>query len=185
MSHVVGSWVQNGSGVALAAAEGFERLTAVVGRLAGSRSVTEVYDHILDELVAGIGASSAAVTILDETGGHLHLRAGRGLHPDASASFPLSLDVVVPVTEAVTTGIPVWVDSRAARDRWYPIVVGSDAAVVSTAAVPMRSGDQQIGVLVAGYQHDHRFLETERVYCNALADACSLALGRFPPVAPT
>jgi GAF domain-containing protein len=161
----------------LVASEAFERTARLVDRLAFATEADEVFAAVLDEGLAGLGAQSAGVFLLDDAHEQLFPIAHRNV-PDLMLDlFPLRLDIQVPITDAARSGAPIWIDDRGQRDRWYPRLHNSPLAVRSSAVLPIPHGGRIIGVLALGFDREHRFAETERSFCTVLAALGGLAGG--------
>jgi len=161
----------------LVASEAFERTAKLVDVLAYATSADEVFQAIVDECRAGLGAQSAGAFLVDRERRQLVIAAHSRVADAVLDQFPLPLETEVPLTDAASTGVPIWIDDAAQRDRWYPRLKGSPIAVESSALVPIPFGGRTIGVLAVGFDGDHRFEETERSYCGILAALAGIAGG--------
>jgi signal transduction histidine kinase len=90
-----------------------------------------------------------------------------------SMRFPL--DTPTPMTDAVRTGRPVWIESLAESSAAYPQVARQTGAC---AAVPLLSGAQVIGALGLTFATTRQFQAADREMLLLLASQCGQALER-------
>ena len=165
---------------------------------------TEERAERLQELTAGLAAaltpeqvaSSAllpALSVLEAQGVALILR-----DPDASvtaltvggaAGYPselvqqwrrLPLDHRTPAGDAVLSGQPVYLGSRAAARERYPDMfrVPVTATQHAWAALPLRAGGVVTGALAVGFVDERDFPPVERRFLETVAAQCALAVER-------
>jgi PAS domain-containing protein len=156
----------------------------LVTRLAGAaravaeRSGTEAVKELLDRAIQPFAATGGLVLLLTDRG-ELRLLCESGVPPDVLERF-LTLGIAsgVPITDAVRFGRPVWIEAITERDARYPMIQEARGGSVSSASLPIVVGDQVVGAIGIAVATDRRFAPDERAYLEALADLCSLALGR-------
>lgn len=77
----------------------------------------------------------------------------------------------------VRTGEPIFVSSRAERNRRYPMLVNvtRDASI---AVLPLTADGRVLGILAVGFDIDHPFDPDERRFLTAVADLAAQAMER-------
>jgi GAF domain-containing protein len=163
----------------LVTASAFDHLSRVVQRLTVATGRKDVIDAIITVGMADFGATSVGVFLLSADRTHVELAAHDRVNPDVVAMFPIPMDLDVPVTDAIRSGEPVWIDTQSQRDRWYPLIKESEVAVESSGMLPIEGRDGPVGALGVGFAADHLFSEIERRYTTALAGLCALGLGQL------
>jgi GAF domain-containing protein len=133
------------------------------------------------EADAGLDARSAFVATVDPEGDMLHMVSSAGYPPDMVRLWSsFSLSASVPASEAVRTGRPVFLGSRAERAARYPdldrerVETGEGALV----AIPLVVEGRPIGVLGLNFAHDHAFDAEDRDFLSTVGGQCAAALDR-------
>jgi PAS domain S-box-containing protein len=105
-----------------ATAKQTERLMKITAAIAEAVTPEEVFQAVVDEVRAVLGASSAALWLVDRERRSARLLHGSGrLAPDgSSAELMLDGPVRFPATEAIETGQPVFVGSKRELVERYP-----------------------------------------------------------------
>jgi signal transduction protein with GAF and PtsI domain len=158
--------------------DALSRLKAVADELTAMSKIDDVYDVIVTNAVEGMGAVACGIVLLDARTNELVLVAGKNLPDTTIASFPLSLDTPVPITDAVTSGIPMWIEGARERDRWYPLLENDERSAPSQGMLPLHLDGRSVGVLGLTFDGSRSVGEIERNFCTILAGLCSLAIGR-------
>ena len=154
------------------------RLQEVTAALAGTRTVDEVLDVVIDHAVGLVGARVASICLLREDGHtvDLHRMAPR---PPAARWWTFDLQDDLPASEALRTGELLWTDDLAARDARWPAVAGTvrdfDHAF---AAVPLHAEGGTVGVLTLSFAIADRTEDPSRDFLRAFGDVCGQALQR-------
>nr|WP_231134469.1 SpoIIE family protein phosphatase [Motilibacter deserti] len=161
-----------------------ERLLAVTTRLATALTLAEVTAVIADA-ARSLGAVVAGLALLD--GDDVVYQPGSGLvagpAPDAAGALRLPLGTPVPTAVAVRTGRPVYVASTAEL-----VDLGTDPAWISHqlestaerswAAVPLLTARGTLGALRVAFSEPHALAPEERVFLEAVATQCAVAVER-------
>ncbi len=145
--------------------EFFRALTSFSG-------VADVASLIVDGANGILGAEISAVYLLDETAGRFDLLASQGRTQEAfAASVPIRTTILA---RAISNGVvqDQEVDSAGDSSCW----LADPASVASQAAVPLRSGEGTVGVLVVASARQRMLLPPEVERLSAIADQASLAL---------
>jgi signal transduction histidine kinase len=106
-----------------AAADRSRRLLTVTAAIADAVTADEIYDAVVDQVAAAVGASTAGLWLLDEAGRVGSLVRAQGY---AEAGIALFAEVWVdgaqrfPILDALRSGRPVWIDSQEELLAAYP-----------------------------------------------------------------
>jgi len=159
--------------------DALRRLTSVADALTAASKIDDVYDLITSDAVEALDAVGSGIVLIDHDTSMLVLVAGKNLPDTTVASFPLPLDTPVPITDAATSGVPMWIESAASRDRWYPLLEDDSRSAPSQGLIPLLLEAKTVGVFGLTFDGTRPVGEIERSYCTVLAGLCSLALGHF------
>lgn len=94
------------------------------------------------------------------------------------ATAPVPADIGFPMTEAIASGTPIWIESRKDRDRWYPGLDRFEDPPSAAGLLPLEVDGKVIGGLGVFFAHDHPFIENERQHYELLADLVALGTAR-------
>ncbi|HVT20572.1 MAG TPA: SpoIIE family protein phosphatase [Mycobacteriales bacterium] len=146
------------------------RLQRVTAALARTRTPADVADVVVSEGVLALGAAGGGLLVPDEDGEHIAVPGAVGYGEElVGALREERLDAPLPAATALRTGEPVWLESRAERDRQYPDLRGLEARAVSMCAVPLRAGGRTLGALRFSFSSRRLFDDDEREFVLALA----------------
>jgi signal transduction histidine kinase len=166
---------------ARAAADGMSRLQSVTAVLARAVTAEQVAEIVIREAVDALDAADGIFCLTSSDGAWLEIVRSIGL-PESTAHdwrrFPV--DAPLPLSEAVRTGAPVFLTSRAEVVARYPglRVANARAIANSWVALPLTSGGVAYGGLAFGFAQERSFTEEERAFAATLAQQCALALER-------
>jgi GAF domain-containing protein len=148
---------------------GLQRVTAA---LANASTVEEVCGVILDEAAADLGGKAErGIWMLRDS--RLMLVAGQG----QSADYPeIPLDPSLPAAENLSSGEPLFVESRAELARRWPVL--AEGPTESFAGLPLIVAGRRLGVMALGFRQAHVFGEAERSYLSTIAEQAAEALMR-------
>ena len=161
------------------------RLQQATSMLAEALTVEQVVQVITEVGRSAIGAERSAVAILDTERQRLHLINPGGL-PDSPGApggdIPLSVASVM--TYAITTRRPVLLESPEALRRYFD-AEGVDVSVFlehsdekAWVGLPLLSSGASLGALRFSFTRPRQITEEERVFLEALAGQCALAVER-------
>jgi PAS domain S-box-containing protein len=162
------------------------RLQQATSMLAEALTVEQVVEVITEVGRTAIGALRSAVALLDSDGARLKVVNSDGLPsaPDA-AGGPLSLQSPSVMTRAIATRRPVLVEDPEDLRRQFEGELEIDpATVVSTSderswvGLPLITSGAPLGALRFSFGRPRKIIEEERVFLEALAGQCSLAVER-------
>jgi signal transduction histidine kinase/CheY-like chemotaxis protein len=152
---------------ALAATEG-EGLEAVTGAL-------------LTQGVSSIGALAGGIFLVDEAQANLELKVAAS-YPDEHAEryrlIPLSARL--PITDAVKTASPIFLEGPADYRTRYPEFTKTHPEITESAfvALPIEVDGTCIGALIVGFATPLTFSAQERAFLSFLALQCAKAIAR-------
>jgi GAF domain-containing protein/anti-sigma regulatory factor (Ser/Thr protein kinase) len=154
------------------------RLYTVAAALVSAATPRAVVDVVLNEGVAALGASGGGVLVTG-SGDRLTLEGAVG-YPDEVARQLRDepADAELPAADALRTGVPVWLESRADRDARFPQLAALEASTVSLCAVPLEVQGRRLGALRFSFAEPRLFDDDERRFVLALAAETAEALDR-------
>jgi len=156
------------------------RLQQATSMLAEALTVVQVVEVITEVGRTAIGAQRSAVALLD--GGRLHVINPAGMPPGQSAATrDILLDSPGVMTRAIATRRPVLAEDTAAlrqllEDAPIEIVAGEDER--SWVGLPLLAAGAPLGALRFSFGRPRKITEEERVFLEALAGQCALAVER-------
>lgn len=162
-----------------AAVERMARLQQVMTALSGAITPQEVARVIVSEGINALDASAGSIAVLDEADTLVIVHMA-GYAQNAAAPWrQIPLSAEVPLAACVRSGRPVWLASRDAMARAFPLMdkllLGDRQA---WAALPLIVDGRAIGVLGLGFATERAFEEEERLLMQTLAGHCAQALER-------
>ncbi|HUQ40806.1 MAG TPA: SpoIIE family protein phosphatase [Acidimicrobiales bacterium] len=154
------------------------RLYSVASALASAGTPEAVTSAVLNEGVAALGASGGGV-LLSGPGGGLSVSSAVGYDEAIVERLGQETpDDQLPAAMALRTGEPVWLESRAERDRRFPDLATFEATTVALCAVPLEVEGRRLGSLRFSFTEPRLFDEDERRFVLALAAQTAQALDR-------
>jgi PAS domain S-box-containing protein len=160
------------------------RLQQATSMLAEALTVEQVVEVITEVGRSAIGADRSAVALLDPE----RLRV-RTVNPDGVPNSPghpggdIPLDIPSVVTLAITTRRPVLVENPDGLRRTFADVADLDLFLSHTderawVGMPLLAAGSAIGALRFSFCRPRKITDEERVFLEALAGQCALALER-------
>ena len=156
------------------------RLQQATSMLAEALTVEQVVEVITEVGRTAIGAQRSAVALLD--GGRLRVINPAGMPPGQSAATrDILLDSPGVMTRAIATRRPVLAEDTDAlrlllEDAPLEIVAGEDER--SWVGLPLLAAGAPLGALRFSFGRPRKITEEERVFLEALAGQCALAVER-------
>ena len=165
------------------------RLQQATSMLAEALDVEQVVEVITEVGRTAIGALRSAVALLDEEKLRLRVVNPDGLAPVGpdSADARLTLDTPSVMTRAIATRRPVLIPSpEELRRQFEPdLAEGAGSGTVedtgderSWVGLPLLAAGAPLGALRFSFNRPRRITEEERVFLEALAGQCALAVER-------
>lgn len=164
------------------AAERLARLQSLSAALMGCVTPADCADTVLREGIAAMGARAGSVVLLQPEGDTLEIVGTMG-YPEEEVqpwrAFPLT--TLMPIAEAVRTGEPVFLPSRAEQSIRYPLLAPRHDHAWAT--IPLLADGRAFGCLGLSYAQRQPFAEDERAFLMTLGQQCAMALERARMVA--
>jgi PAS domain S-box-containing protein len=160
------------------------RLQQATSMLAEALTVEQVVEVITEVGRSAIGADRSAVALLDEE--RLRVRAVDPSGAPETPGFPggeIPLDVPSVVTRAITTRRPVLAENPEALQIQFEGEAKADLFLANTderawVGMPLLAAGQAIGALRFTFTRPRKITDEERVFLEALAGQCALAVER-------
>src|SRR6266480_1981320 len=160
------------------------RLQQATSMLAEALTVEQVVEVITEVGRSAIGADRSAVALLDPERLRVHT-----VNPDGVPDSPghpggdIPLDIPSVVTLAITTRRPVLVENPDALRRTFAEVADLDLFLAHTderawVGMPLLAAGSAIGALRFSFSRPRKITDEERVFLEALAGQCALAVER-------
>jgi PAS domain S-box-containing protein len=162
------------------------RLQQATSMLAEALTVEQVVEVITEVGRTAIGALRSAVALLDSGGTRLRVVNADGLPtaPD-SGDGPLTLESPSVITKAIASRRPVLIeDPEDLRRQFegeldlYPVNVVASSDERSWVGLPLLAAGAPLGALRFSFGRPRKITEEERVFLEALAGQCALAVER-------
>jgi PAS domain S-box-containing protein len=162
------------------------RLQQATSMLAEALTVEQVVEVITEVGQTAIGALRSAVALLDADGARLRVVNDDGMPvaPD-SAGGPLTLEAPSVMTKAIASRRPVLIeDPEDLRRQFegeldiYPANLTATSDERSWVGLPLLAAGAPLGALRFSFGRPRKITEEERVFLEALAGQCALAVER-------
>jgi PAS domain S-box-containing protein len=158
-----------------------ERLQAVSSALSEAIGPEQVVDAVLTQGFAAVDADAAVVALTVPGSRRLRLLGMRGYRPELARQMrELTVDSPLPLSEAIRTGRPVWIEDGGDAARRYP----DEAARFEleresvVAALPLIARGHTIGALGLRFRRAKQVDADERAFMVTLAHQCAQAVER-------
>ncbi len=161
---------------AAARASSLQAITAALSRALTSREVAEA---IITRGLPGMRVVAGMVSLLTDDGSALQLLRAVGLPSELVDAYRfVLLHARLPITQAVRSGSPVWLESIQEAATGFPDYAQHPTGVGAAAALPLLVGERALGVLWLSFAEARRFDSEERAFLVALGGQCAQALER-------
>ncbi|GGR92358.1 MULTISPECIES: SpoIIE family protein phosphatase [Streptomyces] len=154
------------------------QVLGLAGALTEAVGVRDVVQLVWDEVAPAVG--SQAMAILGSEGGRMRVLGHRGYRdPHIVERFEgLPLAERTPGTQALSTGVPAFFDSRAQLERLYPSRHETPDGFAAWAYLPLIASGRPVGTCVLAYAEPHVFPADERAVLTSLGGLIAQALER-------
>ncbi|MFE8603808.1 GAF domain-containing protein [Archangium violaceum] len=155
------------------------RLQKVTSKLSQALTPEQVAQVIVQQAGPAMDAADCSIFLLEEPGVlrlvQLVGMSRRELEPWTC----VTLDVPLPVTDAVRLGEPVWLESREAVLERYPAMSRLPLSHGRAwASLPLEVEGRVLGVLTLGFDRERGFAEEDRDFARLVSRQCAQALER-------
>ena len=160
------------------------RLQQATSMLAEALTVEQVVEVITEVGRTAIGALRSAVALLEPDGARLRVVNDDGMLGLDSAGGELSLQVPSVITKAIASRKPVLVEDPDDLRRQFEGELEIDQAAINASderswvGLPLITAGAPLGALRFSFGRPRRITEEERVFLEALAGQCALAVER-------
>lgn len=165
----------------LTAKERLERLERIAMALGAAQTSEEVADVIITEGLASLGGNAGAVGLLTPNGAEIVTVRCQGYPPDVVARYSrYPSGTSLPTSDAARSRAPIFIESRAERDRLYPHLAGNHirGGRGATVALPLIVRGQVLGGMALSFPCDRSFRDADRAFMLTIAQLCAQALDR-------
>ena len=161
------------------AADQASRLQRVTERLAGALTPQQVLDAILTEGLRAAEARAGAIGLVSDDGRSIDLLAQSGYRGPIFEKYGhFSVDADLPMSYVVRTGEPLFLESRAERNKLFPSLEGQGEDGHAIAVLPLTLEGQPLGAIALSFGQNMRFSQERRQMKITLARQAAQALER-------
>ena len=161
------------------AVEQLTRLQSITALLSGTRTREEVCTILVNQGLAGVGATSAVLCLVTDDGTEMEIAHSVGLQAETAQNWQrFPIDAPVPASDAVRTGKPIMFSTLEDRDRLYPLFKGQPTTNQAYATLPLRVTSRSIGSVTFGWHDPRSFTTGDHRFLSALAEQSAQALDR-------
>jgi K+-sensing histidine kinase KdpD len=162
------------------AADRTTTLQSLTAALSQALTQEQVAEAAVQQAVSVLGARVGGLGLLNPERDALLLIRASGYPPEAESHWQhVPLDRAAAPTEAVRTGLPIWIHSRGMLLARYPGLANTPLGNHEAfAALPLRVEGRAIGVLTLGFAEARSFEDEEQTFLLALAQQCAQAMDR-------
>jgi PAS domain S-box-containing protein len=162
------------------------RLQQATSMLAEALTVEQVVAVITEVGRTAIGAERSAVALIDPESQRLRVVNERGMpHPPGIANGDFTLDTPSVMTRAIATRRPVLIEDPESLRKQFEDEIDFDTEGASESGderswvgLPLLAAGAPLGALRFAFSRPRKITEEERVFLEALAGQCALAVER-------
>ncbi len=172
---------QQSQQAALRAASRTARLQAITAALSESLTPAQVAEVIVEQGMAALGASSALVALVTNSGTELEIVRAVGYEQEAMDSWRrFSIHTSAPLAEAVRTKQPIWQEPTTTRVARYSHLAQEYARYNYEAwiSIPLIIEGRAIGGMSLAFAEIQEFNQDDQPFILALAQQCAQAMER-------
>ena len=172
---------QQSQQAALRAASRTARLQSITAALSESLTPAQVAEVMVEQGMAALGASSALVALVTNSGTELEIVRTVGYEQEAVDLWRrFSINASVPLAEAVRNKQPIWQESTTARIARYSHLAKEYAQLDYGAwiSIPLIIEGRAIGGMSLAFAELQEFSQDDQPFMLALAQQCAQAMER-------
>jgi signal transduction histidine kinase len=155
------------------------RLQRVTERLAGALTPQQVLDAILTEGLRAAEARAGAIGLISDDGQSIELLAQSGYNRDVFENYGhFSVQADLPMSYVARTGEPLFLESRAERNKLFPNLSEQAEDGHAIAVLPLGLEGRLLGVIALSFGENMVFSEERRRMKITLARQAAQALDR-------
>jgi PAS domain S-box-containing protein len=163
------------------AADRTGRLQTVTAALSESLTPEQVAEVIVEQSMATLEATAALVVLVSKDRTELEIVKSVGYQADLVESWRrFSINLDVPLAEAIRTGEPVWTEALLERIARYPHLaeIYSRYDFQSWIALPLVVEGRSVGGMLLSFKEFKRLSQDDRAFILALSRQCAQAIYR-------
>jgi PAS domain S-box-containing protein len=161
------------------ATEALSRLRLVSRSLNQSPPVAQALEILVRQALAPLPIRAAVIGLV-RPNRTLQIVATMGMGENVRSRYlALGLDDRVPLTDAASRGVPVWLHDLEELDRRYPQLPGSPDRAEASASLPLLVDDRVVGAMGLACDRPAEFTADERILLLTAADLCAAYLDRI------
>jgi PAS domain S-box-containing protein len=161
------------------ASEPLSRLRQATRALNQSPPVAQALEVLVRQALISLPIEIAIIGLV-RPNRTLQIVATLGMGDDLrSRHLALGLDDRVPLTDAASRGVPVWLHDLSEIERRYPQLHSSPDRAPASASLPLVVDDRCVGALGIGCDRPAGFAADERLLLLTVADLCAAYLDRM------
>jgi PAS domain S-box-containing protein len=161
------------------ATEALSRLRLASRALNQSPPVAQALEVLVRQALAPLPISAAIVGLV-RPNRTLQIVATMGMGDELRSRYlALGLDDHVPLTDAASRGVPVWLHDLTELDRRYPQLLSLPDRAQASASLPLIVDDRPVGALGIACDEPEDFTANERILLLTVADLCAAYLDRI------
>ncbi|GCD94991.1 SpoIIE family protein phosphatase [Embleya hyalina] len=147
----------------------------MAGALTEAVSVGEVCEVVADQILPAFGGRELAIYVVRDERFFLALESG---YPEGFLDRfeGVPLDAALPGVEALTRGVPIFIESAEELTAAYPGIPLDEMS--AWAFLPLIASDRAVGSCILGFDRRHAFTPEERSVLTALSGLIAQALER-------
>jgi PAS domain S-box-containing protein len=166
------------------AARRAERLLAITAAIADAVSKEQVLEAVVDHVADALGASTAALWLVDEDCRTVRMARARGYHAAAMKQLeavPFDMTPSFPALDAIRRGEPIWIPTQAALLETYPHLraVATPGRSYRVACLPLAPHGRVLGCLAITIEEAREASEEEREFLQLTSRYASQAIERL------
>ena len=152
-----------------------QRLTAA---LSAARTTREIGEVVFEQALPAVGAGAGAMGILDDKGEWITVRSDRGYGEVPAWARNIRVSEKLPMAEAVRTGQPVILRTRANRDQQFPNVRELLQDYESTTVWPLNARGKTAGAISIHFRKeiDDNAVELMKAFAQQAGQALERAM---------
>ncbi|MEP7285236.1 MAG: GAF domain-containing protein [Chloroflexota bacterium] len=161
------------------AATRIARSQSVTAALSVALTSAQVCEVVISRGLAALGAAAGSISLLTEDHTALEVINATGYRADAIDPWRrIPLDMDVPITQAIKTGRPVWINAQETQSIPYSQIFQADSSRVAWASIPLIVDERAIGAMALSFVDIDHFDEEDQSFMLSLAQTCAQALDR-------
>ena len=156
-------------------ADQLQRLTAA---LSAARNIREVGEVVFEQALPAVDAGAGAIGLVDDKRECINVRSDRGYGEVPAWARSIRVSDKLPMAEAIRTGQPVILRTKAERDRIFPTVSELLKDYESTTVWPLNARGKTAGAISIHFRHelDDQSIELMAAFAQQAAQALERAM---------